>query len=679
MKNKLNTITIFIFSLILILVYHRWFNFNPIIGGDWPFLFKETLKEFPLFVPSWNTWQGNGLGGTNPIYFLQSFENLTIFLANFLHIPWPIIYKIFWFGLFIILSLFSSIYLFRTILPNRALWMKLTAALIFTTNTYILMLVDGGQMGVALAYSVAPFALARFIRLIDHAALFGKNFQLALLAGLVLSLQVLFDPRIAYITMIGVTIYAVLSIMYHVLGIKDFKRTMLNTFCLILYVFALPIIITILLHIFWIFPLLFFSQNLCERFCEAYTNIGIVKFLSFSTFSQSLSSLHANWPENIFGKVTFMRPEFLVIPVLAYLSLLSMGKNKMIDGKILFFACSGIIGAFLAKGTNLPFASSYVWLFENIPGFDMFRDSTKFYLLVILSYSILIPFSLEKISEKVLSIKIRNVFYLIPVAFIIFWLFLIRPAVLGQLGGTFKNKEVPKEYVELKDFLYNQPDFFRTLWVPRQQRFTFFSNAHPSVEAGALLNATGFAQVRKDIENKGSQYFSELSIKYVIVPYDNLGEIFQNDRKYDPQLYENTVKGLESIPWLKKINGFGKIQIFEIPSHKDHLWLMGDGSISYKMSSPTHYFVKISTPYPQKLIFSEKYNPYWIAKTDNIIIKSEKTLNNLNSFALEKGDYGLEIIFSQEKIYNYGKIISVVAFLTILFFIVKLFNRKKLV
>ena len=67
MKNKLNIVSIFIFGLILTLVYYRWFTFGPIIGGDWPFLFKETLKEFHLFVPYWNTWQGNGLGLTNPI------------------------------------------------------------------------------------------------------------------------------------------------------------------------------------------------------------------------------------------------------------------------------------------------------------------------------------------------------------------------------------------------------------------------------------------------------------------------------------------------------------------------------------------------------------------------------------------------------------------------------------
>jgi len=677
MKNKLNIFLILLFGCIFTSIFHRWFFQGEIIGGDWPYLFKESLNNYYFLVPSWNTWQGNGLGGTNPIYFLQSFEYITVSLANILHISWPVVYKISWFGLFISLSISTSIYFINVILGRLMLWQKLLAAIIFTTNTYILMLVDGGQMGIALSYAVAPLVLARFIKLIEHMLASNKNFQfsirqladnfqLALISGLALSLQVLFDPRIAYITMIAVAIYAALNI----------KRNILNILRLIIYTFIIPGLVTVLLHIFWILPLLAFSQNLYQRFGDSDTSIGMVKFLSFSTFSQSLSMLHPNWPENIFGKVGFMKPEFLAIPILGYLSLLFIRKNKIIDGKILFFVLLGIVGAFLAKGTNPPFGGIYIWLFGNIPGFELFRDSTKFYLLVALSYSILIPYSLLEISNKVSSIKYKalnmhNTYYIIPATFLIVWAFLIHPVILGQLRGTFKKHEVPKEYVILKDFLYKQPEFFRTLWVPRQERFTFLSNIHPSVEAGALFDATSSAQVIKDMGKKGSQYFSELSVKYVIVPYDSLGEFFLTDRKYDKTMPENISKSLEVIPWLKRIDGFGNIKVFEALSPKDHLRLEKSGKISYKMISPTQYIINVSTVHDQKLIFSEKYNPSWVAKIKNKIVKSQKTSNNLNSFALEKGDLDLEIIFLQDKAYGYGRTISLATFLGVLLFIFK--------
>ncbi len=668
MKNKLNIFSILFFGFIFISVFHKWFFQGEIIGGDWPYLFKESLNNYHFLVPSWNVWQGNGLGGTNPIYFLQSFENITIFFANFLNIPWSIIYKIFWFGFFIFLSVASSTYFINAILGKLMLWQKLLGAIVFTTNTYILMLVDGGQMGIALAYSIAPLVLAKFIKLVDHINSSNKNFQLALLAGLTLSLQVLFDPRIAYVSMIVVAIYAALKI----------KSNISNIFYLAFYVFVIPGIIVVLLHIFWILPLLSFSQDLYQRFADSDNSLGMVKFLSFSDFSQSLSLLHPNWSENIFGKVGFMKPEFILIPVIAYSSLLFKFK-----GKVIFFALIGLLGAFLAKGANPPFGELYLWSFENVPGFGMFRDSSKFYLLIALSYSVLIPFGIYSICEwfnsklksqnSKLQFKIQN--YLPIILFlllIIYWAFLIRPAVLGQLNGTFKKHEVSKEYIDLKDFLYKQPEFFRTLWVPRQQRFTFFSNVHPSVEAGPLFNATSSAEVIRELrKTDANEYLSYLSVKYIIVPYDSLGEFFLTDRKYDKTIPEKIYKNLETIPWLKKIDGFGDIVIFEVPSPKDHFWLEKSGKIFYKMISPTQYTVNASAIHDQKLIFSEQYNPSWVAKIGDKEIKSEKTPENLNSFALKKGDYGLEVIFLQDKAYNYGRAISFVTFLIVLFFIFK--------
>ena len=69
--------------------------------------------------------------------------------------------------------------------------------------------------------------------------------------------------------------------------------------------------------------------------------------------------------------------------------------------KIVFFAFLGLTGSFLAKGMNGPFGEAYAFLFKYFPGFVMFRDPTKWYLLVILSYSILIPFVLSQIVQLI--------------------------------------------------------------------------------------------------------------------------------------------------------------------------------------------------------------------------------------------------------------------------------------
>jgi len=669
MKAKNNFIPALVFIIVILFLYSPWFTHGEIIGGDWPYFFKETLKEIPLSIPSWNTWQGNGLGGINPTYFLQIYLNFTVFFVNFLNIPWIVVYKIFWFGLFIFLSIFSSIYLANTLFKNLSIWQKSLTSLIFVSNTYILLVVAGGQMGVALAFSFSPFLLARFIKHIDFVNSQNFKFNLktaifksAVITGLVLAIGVMFDPRISYIAVLASLIYALLNFK-KILSRHSLLASLINLCVFVFFVFVVPGFIAILLHASWLLPFLITGESVYSDPSRLYTHPGIVEFLSFATFSQTLSILHANWPENIFGKVSFMRPEFLIIPIIAYSSLL-FANNKFRKIAV-FLSVLGIIGAFLSKGTNEPFGKTYLWMFENIPGFVMFRDATKFYLLTVISYSVLIPFVLMAISNKLSGLgysifkKKEKITYIVLVLFLVFWTFTIRETVLGKLGGTFKRHDVPGDYIILKDFMYKQPEFFRTLWIPRQQRFTYYSNIHPSVEGVPLFNATGSAEAIKNLkEERAQEYLSDLSIKYVIVPYDSMGEIFQEDRKYDKKQYEDTINSLREVNWLKEIEGFGKIKIFEVPSPKDHLQLSDNGSISYEMISPVKYAVSVFIQIPQELVFSEKYNPYWVAKVNGEIMLSEKTAEGLNSFKLEKGDYDLEIIFLQDKYNTYGKIIS---------------------
>ncbi len=57
------------------------------------------------------------------------------------------------------------------------------------------------------------------------------------------------------------------------------------------------------------------------------TNPGMLHFLSFADFSHTLAFLHPNWPENLFGKVYFLQPEFLLLPVIAFSALFFVKPN----------------------------------------------------------------------------------------------------------------------------------------------------------------------------------------------------------------------------------------------------------------------------------------------------------------------------------------------------------------
>ena len=655
----MKTVPFFITILIIVTIFKNWLTAPFITASDFPYFFNETIARWSITIPSWDTTQGNGFGGEHILYALDSYMYfLGELMVNRIGLPWEAVYKFFVFGLFIILSGYSSIYLLKKTLEKPCMLQMIINVLLFLANTYILMITGGGQMGVALAYSIAPLVLARFIMIIQNSdfAIQGVKFRIkqVLLASFALAVQIMFDARLALLTLVVALAYLFFFIFTSQLNKKIIIEKIVAFFS--------AIFLALLFHLAWILPTIFSRTDVFGGLTKNNSEEALNKafeFFSFAQFSQTFSFLHPNWPENIFGKVYFMRPEFLILPILAFSSLFFIRKNNKI---IIFFVLVGLIGAFLAKGAKPPFEEINVWIIMHMPASEIFRDSTKFYLFIALSYSILIPFSVHNIYYF-----LKTKFNYLPGTFLffvfLFLLFLIRPIFLNELWGTFKQYEMQREYVELKNFLVEKPTFFRTLWLPTQHRFNFYSLVHPAISAKELFTATNSAGIITQMhDEKTKNRLVSLAIQYIVVPYDSFGEIFVRDRKYNEKEYEDTLEDLKKISWLKKLEGFGKIGVYNITQKaSDHFRLYGEGNISYEMKKPDRYNINISASKPLKLIFVENYSPYWIAKINNNEIKSEKTEDNLNSFAIEKpGSYSGKIYFSKQDMYNYGKIASLV-------------------
>ncbi|NCU42685.1 MAG: hypothetical protein EOM19_08355 [Candidatus Moranbacteria bacterium] len=55
---------------------------------------------------------------------------------------------------------------------------------------------------------------------------------------------------------------------------------------------------------------------------------------------------------------------------------------------ILFFALVALVGMLLGKQVSEPFPTLYNWLYETFPGFNAFREASKFYVLIALGYAV---------------------------------------------------------------------------------------------------------------------------------------------------------------------------------------------------------------------------------------------------------------------------------------------------
>jgi len=655
--------------------------------GDFRFFWPESIKDFVTFPSAWDASLNTGIGQTQlPALWIISYFNFTALFTKF-GLDWNSIQIIFWVIPAILISFFSSFYLFKYLfsrerdpaVAGKSRKYSILSGLIYSLNTYFLMILTGGQLGVALSYSLVPLVLLTYIRLVDKPTL--RN---AFTSGLILGLQIIFDPRIVLITFVATFFYSVFSF-------SNIKKVIKSSFGL----FTLPLAIALLLNIFWIFPLFIFKSSPIP---QGFDSISGFEFFSFAQFSNAISLLHPNWPENIFGKTYFLDPKFLIFPILAFSSLIFVRTMKQSSnlpagrqgGTILFFVFLSLLGIFLAKGANPPFGEINTWIFQNIPGMSMFRDPTKFYILIALSYSMLIPFSISSIQGLIKSkikyqkakiqskYQIFNFSYVFLIFTILYLLFLISP-ILRQI----KVHQVPQEYLQLKNFLVKEKEFSRTLWIPQWQRYGFFSNNHPAIGRGEVLRGDYKEQIKQLKKRETEELLKDLSIKYVIIPYDSEGEIFLDDRKYSEKKRQEVEKELDGISWLRKSdqlndsNHLIKIAVYEIDNPKEHFWSTSNTlAINYGSIKPTEYKVEVKNAKEgDQLIFSEGFDKNWTAESSKFMVRSLRFNNSLNSFTFPKGgNYELRVYYEPQKYVEAGLWISLLTLLASISYI--LFGKR---
>lgn len=533
----------------------------------------------------------------------------------------------------------------------------------------------GGQLLVALGYAISPIVLYLFIRLVDRGKFLLRDI---VSSALLLSLQIMFDIRMGYITLAAVGLY----ILYVL--IVDKRYLVVEGLSLALSLVVVGIIV-VLMNAIWLLPMMFAHINPLQELGGAFTTKNAVKFFSFAQLENSMSLLHPNWPENLFGKVYFMRFEFVIVPLLSFSSLLFLKKTEAQERRyILFFALLGLVGSFLGKGANDPFGSVYQWLFDHVPGFIMFRDPTKWYLMTALSYLVLISFTVKKLPEqidylvkkKIGRFHFKTMFFVIVCAIL---LFLTRQAWTGQLTGTTRVSQLPQDYQEFATTLTDEDSFSRTMWVPSVQRFALRSYSHPALAADQFFNVYTLAKLLKTFHNVNTLHALQVaSVKYIVVPDDTKGEIFLKDRKYDEQLYQKTVDSLRSVPWLKEVSGYGKLKVFEVPNPKDHIWSTSQQTkVSYTNVNPTLYTMKVSNAkVGDRIIFSEQYDPQWQLSNPKITLSSQQYKMNYNSFIIPtSGNISFDLVYKPQQWVDQGLLVTVITMVVIaIYFVVSFWS-----
>jgi hypothetical protein len=503
-------------------VFRQIFFGKLLTWGDAPFFYPEGLKELFSEPLTW-AYHGENFGGVNQLLWLSPMMFLMGILHRFLNLSSDSLIRILFYFPSIILAAAGPYFLTRYLKLSGIT--RFFSVLVYLLNTYYLLLIDGGQVGVALAYGLFPLIILFGKKLIDKTGL--NSFFIFLLVSSILTAV---DPRVYVVAFMVLLIWQAL---------ENWRK---------LPILILAGVTLIPLNFYWILPAIKMNDQ----------GFGLnVAGLQLSSLLNSLLLYAPHWPGNVFGKVIQPAFYFVFVPVLIFGNLLFRQKTKI----SLIFALCFLIFAFFSKGSTPPLGGWYEFLVGKLPFGFAFRDSTKFFIPLILFGGILIGETINSLQSK-----FKSKIFLVPAY--IFLLFLIYPALSGKLNFNLSNRMAGGDFRIIYEKLKEEDSFFRTVWFPEKHPLAFETLDKPALSARDLVTERPFASVNasEDVFNflntpKYVDWLKVLGIKYLILSGDPRIISFTQD---DLKNWKTVSDLIEKTPGLKKVEWGTNLSVYEV-------------------------------------------------------------------------------------------------------------------
>jgi hypothetical protein len=650
-KRLLNLKNIYLYILILfgIIIHIEWLNPYSILNdSDWSFWHKETIQSLNISFGSWVNMFG--FGGPNIQIYFNIFK-LIWFSFGSLGLSFDIATKITFLIPIAIGGFIAPYILIRKILKDN--FIAFVGALFYGTTTYFL-LRQTAHLPVAFIYMMAPIFIYTFISAIENNKII--NWIMFSLLNLVM---IGYELRMVYILYWIILIYWLVFFNKKYLGLDYIKNY-------IIYGISL-----LLLNLYWILPTLQGSGSAIEKTA----NRGLFGSFLFD-IKRAIVISEAAWtggyPEMNF--VPQAIPLYLfVVPTVILVGFVLIRKHIQYRRYFIFFGIVSCLGITLTTQQSQPFPDLYEWLYLNFPGFNLFREASKFYIITAIGYLGLLSISIKLIKDKLHKTKLEKLYFVLCLILISTFVYNTKPLLNKEIGTMFVSKEIPTDYNNFKNIMLAENSHYRTLWTPTYSRYGFFNIKNSVVSNTSYLddpkNIFNFDQ-SKNIENNlielykknfSNNLLDNSNIKYVVVPIRDGVNDTNFFKFYGEENNSNIrgwyISGLDKIDWLEKKDfGFNELVVYENKDYKDRIYLtkepetvyedIEDNKVEFNQITPAEYRVKINnlegTAY---LNFVESYDSNWKMRIGDFDWK--EALYNKNYFIDDSKHTKSEIEFNK--------------------------------
>ncbi len=366
------------------------------------------------------------------------------------------------------------------------------AGLFYACNAYVDVIVARGQMTVAESAAWSAIALAASVRAVRPA---GRVSDCAA-ACLCLGFTFVCDVRIALLTCTAAVLLCTVELRREALA-SQLRRAgaVAGGFALLLLYVFVP---TLASHLHYAPP-------------ANYGDVMWLPRLSFTSLAQSLTFDHPLWYDNAIHPWRW-KFVFFLIPVIAGFWLMFRDPEQRL--RAVAIACLVAAGAILVAGTTTWFGPLYVWLFNHTWYMHLFRDPSKFTVLMMPGYALSFGVGATAIAGLFSQRWLRTAAAL---AFVLLAIWPSRPIVTGAQTQMYFPKERNPDEVRFERMLLADASPSRVLWAPVPDRFVPIDNRHPAVyELWFSQLAIGGVSPLAD-EERLSYALQSLGIGYIVV------------------------------------------------------------------------------------------------------------------------------------------------------------------
>ena len=675
--------------LFVIGIYRPWFGtLDTFTWGDWGWYFAETVKPWMDFPRIWFT---GSMGGIDVSIF-QYLPNRLFYGALAQIFQFEVFDRVVFILPSVIFPIITSFILVRYLTKSNIA--ASVGAMTYTLNSY-LAATRTGHFTLSVSFALAPLILMLLIKSLDE-----RKAIYSVFSGFVSALAFAYEPRAFLLTWAVGIAYG----LYYFILEKSSGRERVK---LLAYV-AVPMVMVLLLHSY-AFIGLFYAAN---QIRTTITNRALFG-AGYVNINRALATANFSWDE-FSGRSMQNIPIYFWITTLTSMAGMWLGRRNKV---IVFFTIVALGGIFLNKHTNQPFGDLYVWLYKYLPGFNAFREPSKFYFYISLAYTVLTGWFVAwavKQKYKLLG------GLLVAIAILPFVLNGLTIAQ-GKIGKLMTPRHMPKEYLVLKEFLQNHPGEYRVLYVPFEVKWGYWDEhiRKSSAAEFVLRHWTDLFPYRPDetnfsyfnytmslfASNKSNYLLDLASVRYVLVPSEDLAneDIFT----FSWGKRGEFLREVEALTYLQKVDiGDSAIDVFENPDRKPLIYVTGSienfetqpdsDPVTFNQVKTFHYRIQPNneTSISGKILnFSDLYNPGWklyygpVTWVDVLlrkhlipIVSHSESIIHTNQFQLplELDENDVLTLYFEPQAYIYvGVIISLVSLGSILTGLISYRIRRK--